>query len=288
MANFANSKTESDVGFFSKIRNVYRTWRARRLTPLRLEFVLTDYCNLNCVGCTHYSPLAPKEFEPFDEFKKTVARLGAVCRAGIDEACLIGGETLLYPRLVEAMSALRDAFPTQSLHLYTNGILLAKMNDEFWQTARDCRFVISITRYPIKVDYDALEQLCRDKGVAVETFGDRTLADSFFRFALDPRKRQNPRVAHFKCYNFGCVSVIGDYIYPCSISGCVDHLNRACGTHFEHKPGDRLAVVDVKSARDIRRLRDRAVPFCAYCIVPPKTVEYGLSRRVASEWVEEC
>lgn len=271
---------------FAKIIRAYKRWQSLRKEPLRLEFVVTDWCNLNCVGCTHYSPLAKKEFADKEVLKKSIETLGEKCATGIDSAYLIGGETLLYPHIKEIMPTLRKSFPTQTLYIFTNGLPLPKMDDEFWEIARDQKFTIALTRYPVKFDYDAVIELCKKQGVKVEVFGDRSLENSFFRFALDPTKSQNGKMAHFKCYNRGCISVIGNKIYPCSISGCISNLNKAHGTNFTHEKGDFIFVDEVKNVNDIKRLRDKAVPFCGYCIVPPSEVKYGPSKRALSEWVD--
>ena len=272
---------------FRKLKTAIRRLRELRAIPLRFEFILTDYCNLNCKGCTHYSPLAEKEFAPLETVEASMQKLADVCGDKVEHLYLIGGETLLYPRLSEAMHALRKHFPTQKLFVFTNGIALPKMNDDFWDAARQLGFIIAITRYPINFDYDAAIALCHDKGVTTEIFGDRTLADTFFKFALDPKKKQNARIAHFKCYNRGCLSVIGNHLYPCSISACVSHLNKACGTNFEHRNGDYLDIDKITDIAQIKRLRDRPVPFCSYCINPPASVKYGPSRRLASEWLAD-
>lgn len=253
--------------------------------PLRLEFILTDSCNLNCRGCTHYSSLAPAEFVAPEQTIREMRHLGRVCGNDISQVYLIGGETLLYPHLPEVMDALREAFPTQELSIFTNGLILGKMSEEFWDAVRRNDAVIAITRYPVKFDYAKVERICEEKGVKTAIFGDRSLADSFFRFPLDPEGKQNPRIAHFKCFNRGCVSVTDGYVYPCSISACVKHLNKATGTNFEHKPGDRIAVEDVKSAAQIRRLRDKPAPFCSYC-KKAESRPYALSKREKSEWVD--
>lgn len=268
-----------------KIIRAIRRMHQLRTMPLRLEFVVTDYCNLNCRGCTHYSPLAAKEFAPTDILERNMAHLGRVCGTDVESAYLIGGETLLYPQINRAMEALRRYFPTQKLYIFTNGLMIPRLDDTFWETARRNGIILAITRYPIKFDYDAAIALCASKGVATEVFGDRSMAESFFRFALDPAKKQNARLAHFKCYNRGCVSVLDDYVYPCSISACVTHLNKACSTDFRHENGDRLAVSAIKNAADIRRLRDNPVPFCGYCR-NPQTVPYAPSKREVTEWVE--
>lgn len=269
----------------AKLRTIISQWHRLRQMPLRLEFVVTDYCNLNCKGCSHYSPLADKEFADFDRMVMSMAKLGRIGGDKVAQAYLIGGETLLYPRLVKAMEALRRHFPTQQLYVFTNGLLLPRMSDLFWATARRLDIAIAVTVYPIKFDYDAALKICHERGVRAEVFGDRSADNSFWRFALDPTKSQNRHLAHFKCYNRGCVSIIGNKLYPCSISACVGHLNKATGTDFRHEAADWLTVDDISSISQVKRLRDNPVPFCGYCINPPSTVAYGPSQRTASEWV---
>ncbi len=275
------------TNIFTRVIRAFKTWREFKKMPLRVEFVLTDYCNLNCRGCTHYSPLAAKEFADLDQTERAMQHIARVCGNKLKKVYLIGGETLLYPRLAEAIEALARNFKTQELYVFTNGLLIPRLSHETWDAFKKNNVIMAITRYPIKFDYDAAIDLCRQKGVRTEIFGDRSMADSFFRFALDPAKKQNGKIGHFKCFNRGCISVIGTKMYPCSISACVGHLNKACSTDFKHEKGDYLVVDEITDVNQILALRDSAVPFCDYCILPPSSVEYAPSQRKKSEWVDD-
>ena len=160
------------------------------------------------------------------------------------------------------------------------------MDKVFWNTCRSCNINIAITRYPIKFDYDAAIRRCESENVKYSVFGDRSLSNSFFRFGLDETKSQNKYISHFKCYNRGCISIVGDKIFPCSISACINHLNNKFGTSFKHEKSDFIYVKDVKHITQIKSLRDRPVPFCRYCVLPPVIVEYGPSKREKSEWID--
>lgn len=267
-----------------KLWRAFKTLAVKSRQPLRIEFNLTDYCNLNCKGCSHYSPLAPAEFEDIDSLEFSMQRISGVRNARkIKDVYLIGGETLLYPRLKEAMKLARKYFPWAKISIFTNGLMIPKMDEEFWNLCNSENCVIALTRYPVKFDYDRVEAICREKGVEIEVFGDRGEENSFFKLPLDPEKKQNPRLAHFRCISFGCITVDGGRIYPCSQSACVGHLNHRFGTDFRWEPGDYLKVEDVKDVKEIKRLRDKPVPFCAYCrhVTP---VAYGPSHRSLSEW----
>ena len=260
--------------------------KVKRNSPLHLEFNLTDYCNLNCKGCSHYSPLAGPEFEDITQLEHSMKCISSAENQQLIEGIyLIGGETLLYPNLVEAMRLGRKYFPNAKMSIFTNGLLIPKMSDEFWETCRQTNSVMAITRYPIKFDYDKLEDICRQKGVAVEIFGDRGDDNSFFRLPLDPSKKQNGRINHFRCMSFGCITIDSGKIFPCSQSACVGHLNKRFGTNFKWEEGDYISVDFIKDIREIDKLRKNPVPFCNYCkqVYP---VKYGPSRHSLSEWVD--
>lgn len=268
-----------------KIQRALATIQEKRHKPLHIEFNLTDFCNLNCKGCSHYSPLAPAEFEPLGELEHSMKRISEIKDSDkIEEVYLIGGETLLYPQLPEAIKLARKYFPLAKISIFTNGILIPKMNDEFWETCRSENCVISITRYPVKFDYDAVAALCKEKGVECEVFGDRGEDNSFFKLPLDPQKKQNGRIAHFKCISFGCITVDHGKIFPCPQSACVGHLNKKFGTEFKWENGDYINVDEIRDVKELYDLRNKPVPFCKYCC-QVKPVAYGPSKREVSEWL---
>lgn len=274
------------IDMLKKIARAFRTFRVKRSEPMHIEFNLTDYCNLNCKGCSHYSPLATEDYEPLSGLGESMRLISEARNSHlISEVYLIGGETLLYPGLKEAMEMARRYFPRAKISIFTNGLLIPRMDREFWDICRRTGCVIALTRYPVKFDYGRVEALCRENGVEVEVFGDRGKEGTFFRMPLDPAKRQNRWLTHFRCISFGCITVERGRIFPCSQSACVGHLNRRFGTDFRHQAGDFIPVSELKDARQLLRLRNRPVPFCGYCR-PIEPTPYSSSRRSLSEWVD--
>lgn len=267
-----------------KIRDAVKTFTQRFTAPLHVEFNVTDHCNLNCKGCSHYSPLAPAEYEDPDRLEESMRLLSSIKGSKkIEGVYLIGGETLLYPTLKEAMVLARKYFPWAKISVFTNGLLIPRMDEEFWQICRRERCVIALTRYPVKFDYENAEALCREKGVEVEVFGDRSVANTFFRLPLDSAKSQHRWISHFRCFSFGCLTIDHGKIFPCATSACVGHLNRRFGTDFRWENGDFIPVEKIRNVRELRRLRNRPVPFCKYCR-HSEPVKYGPSRRALEEW----
>lgn len=268
-----------------KLTNAVRTIADRLHHPLHIEFNLTDFCNLNCKGCSHYSPLAPMEFQTLDDLEASMKKVSEAKNSRkIEGVFLIGGETLLYPHVPEAMKLARKYFQWAKISLFTNGLLIPRMDERFWQICRDMDIVLAITRYPIKFDYDKAEQICREKGVKTEIFSDRGLKESFYKFPLDSEKRQRPWLSHFRCSAFGCITIDNGRIFPCSLSACVGHLNRRFGTDFKWEKGDYIDVEKLKDISEILHLRNRPVPFCGYCKRFTFT-EFGHSKRIKEEWV---
>ena len=62
-----------------------------------LEHHIVDHCNLNCGGCSHFSPLADPWFEDFDTFKKDFLQLYDITHGNVGVIRLMGGEPLLHP-----------------------------------------------------------------------------------------------------------------------------------------------------------------------------------------------
>jgi hypothetical protein len=49
--------------------------RLKLMSLLRFEVNIVDRCNLNCMGCEHFSPVAEKNISTLTIIKKTVSEL---------------------------------------------------------------------------------------------------------------------------------------------------------------------------------------------------------------------
>ena len=139
--------------------NYYKRRRQHHLVPygeLFFEVHLAEHCNLNCAGCNHFSPLAEPEFTDPATLDKDFARLASLFGEKMSHINLLGGEPLLHPSLNECMQIARRHFPKTRITLVTNGLLLTRQKDEFWQTCRENQITIQVTRYPIKLDFDQM------------------------------------------------------------------------------------------------------------------------------------
>ena len=260
--------------------------------PLKLDIHATEHCNLNCRGCTHFSPVAEREFcdlEQLDTNLKTLSRF----QSSFGQLQILGGEPLLHPDIVKMTAIMRKYFPKQRITIITNGVLLAqpdKLPADFWQAIRENNIVIKLSQYPINVDYAAVEELCRQQNVSYEIFADRSEnARGWNKFLLDENGGGIKALKYkvFKllgCRLKNCFQLSGNRIYPCSEVAYVHHLNKAFGTNFIHRKGDYIEVDKIRNSFQIRKLMLFTTPFCSYCCGYVKD-KWGISKREKSEWI---
>lgn len=268
----------------------FRAWWIFRMLfrPCNLEIHLADHCNLNCAGCSHYSPLAEPTFCDVAELKESLSKLSAYAKA-FRTIRLLGGEPLLNPKVSEIVGMIREYFPHNEIELVTNGLLLMRshsdnIDEAFWECCRTNNIVIGATVYPTGCDYDALKRMCKDNGVQFHIYGDRTVQSGFEVYALNP-DRKGCRLNYYRCHEMDFLQLVGGRIYSCPQCAYVGALNKALGYDFKHRKGDYIEVDDIKCRFSLRLFRLRAKPFCKYCVFPRRKVDWRPSKRSASEWV---
>jgi organic radical activating enzyme len=279
--------------FFAFMRLSARK-RLKRRKLLRFDVHLADHCNLNCKGCDNFSPIAPKCFLDKETFKKDCARLSELSGGKLEDICLLGGEPLLHPEITGIIKIAREYFTGTDIGILTNGLLLLKMHDEFWNCCRENNIKITITKYPIKIDIAAIKEKAQVSGVKLEVlyeYGERAF---FFR----PRKPQNITNAaknFMFCWEANrCVHLRNGRL-SCSTVSYIDILNDAaagggggCGK-FEVSENDRIDIYKAGNIGEILDFLAKPMPFCRYCDF--SNISFGkkwtVSEKKLSEWILE-
>ena len=268
----------------------FRAWWIYRMLfrPCNLEIHLSDHCNLNCAGCSHYSPLAEPTFCDIVQLEESLSKLAAYAKA-FRTIRLLGGEPLLNPNVSDIAKMVREYFPHNDIELVTNCLLLMRshadhIDETFWESCRTNHIAIGATVYPTGLDYDVLKRACKEKGIQFRIYGDRSVPSCFEVYALDPDKK-GCKLNYYRCHEMDFLQLAGGKIYSCPQCAYVGALNKAFGYDFKHHKGDYLEVDKIDSLQSIRRFRLRAKPFCKYCIFPRRKVDWRPSKRSADEWV---
>ena len=223
-----------------------------------VEFHLADHCNLNCAGCTHYSPDLPPRFADLEAVRRDFARLAELF-ANVRHVRIMGGEPLLHPEVVRCLGIVRDALPRSRVTVATNGLLLAKQPADFWEACRRNRIGVDLTLYPPMAGReDEVRALCRRERVAL-----RVTPNGAFLAKLDPAGRQPPKAAFRACRRGAFCPFLRDgRIYPCAESCLAGAYNAACGAKLTAEPGFDLST---HTAREILTYLMCPVFSCRHC-----------------------
>jgi len=270
------------------IRKLLRkNMRRRQVIPI-LHIHLTDHCNLNCRGCDNFSPLSPEVFADLAVVTADLARVSELSGGRVGEVQLLGGEPLLHPQAADFMSIARQYFPRSPLRLVTNGVLLSKQTDDFWEACRKNAVEIVVTKYPIKLDHAGIAQLVREQGIAFSFYGNtEAVPKSMQLVPLDLSGSQNPRDSFLRCNRANyCIALDNGKLYPCSLIPYVKYFNAQFSENLEVTDKDYLDVHKAGGIDDILAFISQPVPFCRYCNLKGTIwdIGYGVSKKAIEEW----
>ena len=223
-----------------------------------IEFHLTNRCNLNCAGCSHFIPLIPQEEEiNYDELKNDLRQLKELVYH-ISEIRIMGGEPLLSPHLQECCVYVRNLYPYANINIVTNGTLVERMSEELMQAIRTTGIRLDITCYPPV--YDTYESVAR------------FLKYNNINFKMDIRwgmcpvlhKDDNHRFKHdctallCECYN-----LYNGFLYPCPLAAYISFFIDYYHQSFPEKEGTSIYHVNSFSELYSELISNKKI--CDYC-----------------------
>lgn len=255
-------------------------------TELHLEVVLADHCDLNCVGCDHFSPLAEPEFADCEEVARDLARLSSLFHGQAQEICLMGGEPLLHPDLIKFFKIARENFPDAHIFIVTNGVRLLNQPEEFWLACKEHNIGIEPTKYPIPLKFEEMEKRAAQYGVEY-VYYNRNILKKMNLFRLDPEGRQNSRWSFLLCSRANhCVNLRHGRLYTCPVPPMARHFNKHFGKDLKDVPENSIDIYQANSSREILDFLARPIPFCRYCMMDQIkwNQPWRKSKREIGEW----
>ncbi|WP_285945390.1 radical SAM protein [Thomasclavelia cocleata] len=252
-----------------------------------LELHVTDHCNLNCKSCSHYAPVADEFYislEKLEEYYNNIKNRGLIFFSTLR---LMGGEPLLHPYITEIIELSRTYFSDINIVLISNGIIIKKMSQKFWDVCQRNNIIISITKYPININYNELMTFVKNKNIQMTFYGDNIIPN-FRHIVLDDQGKQNPFKNYFICYCGGIYLQLREgKIYSCSQSAYISIINKRFGMEFKHENNDYLLLNQIKSIKEIKKYIFKPKSFCRYCNLKMTTWnnQWEMSKRQKSEWL---
>jgi len=270
---------------------VYKTiarTSGKKRNLLRFQINIVDHCNLNCKGCTAFSPVAEEKFMDVNVFERDCKRLSELTGGKIELIDLLGGEPLLHPEIIKIMEIAWKYFHSGDISIVTNGILLNKMSLDFWQGCHEYNINIIISGYPIKLDIDGLRNTAEKNNVRLVIRGSTNDIKIWNRVPFDVNGKQNV-VKNFRiCYgaNF-CINLEDGKLATCPIPFVIKHFNKFFNQNIPVKENDCIDIFKVKTIDEIFEFLRTPALICAYCNL--KGIVYGVdwavSKKEITEWV---
>lgn len=138
-----------------------------------VDIMALTACQLRCVGCTNAMGLVKMEVWPLDQITRDIDAAAEVLHANV--ACILGGEPLSHPKLLDIMRYAKASPLSDRVQVLTNGMRLHMMKDEFWEELD----WLKISIYPGKTQPENV-QLARTKAAELGFYLD------FYDVAADP------------------------------------------------------------------------------------------------------
>lgn len=273
-------------GFAQVLQQGLRKFIPHKLLPMRVA--LAEHCNLNCRGCDHFSPLAESQFADFTSLSMDFARLSMLFESKADVINFMGGEPLLHPEIEKFMIMARKNFPTARIEITTNGLRLMKMPESFWKVCYDNNIAITVTKYPIGLDFQAMEEKAVKHGVKYCYYGGTgEVTKMLFQHKLSCESSQDTWTSFLLCGRANsCIYLQDGRLYTCTVAPTVRHFDKKFATHMFNAKENSIDIYEAKSAQEIMQFLAKPIPFCAHCKIAETVggIPWCKSNRTIDEW----
>lgn len=224
-----------------------------------VELHISDKCNLNCKGCTHFSPLFSDLGASLEDRLEDIKILRSKF-TNIIRLDLLGGEPLLNPELNKYVIKMREILPTTFIQIFTNGLLIPRLSEETMRCIKENKLTFCISEYePTHRIMDKITNvLDRHKIDYIVLKNDiRTMFNKPISVSENTKYPQ-------QCISNGCILVSEGKIARCPTLMYIDKFNERFGQSL---PSD--GIMDLRSCPSGQQLLDKLqeeVPLCKHCI----------------------
>jgi hypothetical protein len=270
-----------------------RKLRARLSARNRLhqfDCHIVNHCNLNCASCNVFSPLAERNFLDVSVFDKDMKRMAQLFNGETGRVHILGGEPLLHRGIGKFLISARNSFHKATVAILTNGILLCGMPLDFWKTCSEYDIHIVITKYPIRLDYDEIENMAQSFGVTVEYFGNALDMKYSYYLPLDLLGTQDSQDSFRHCiFANQCFTLKRGRMFTCSTAPNIKYFNTYFNERLELCDMDSIDIYKARDKQEILDFLSKPIPFCRYCNVQARRFDdaWRLSKKEIGEWALE-
>lgn len=228
-----------------------------------LEYHLVDSCNLKCAGCSHYSSLLDnKTYPTLEEIIEDMNLLKEKVGDNLRWLRLLGGEPLIHPQITECLIKIRELFSNTNISIITNGLLLEKMEQNFYNACLEHKIKIRITNYgfdKIHLIYEKIKKM----GIFVDYY---RVAN---RWHYQHIRLTEDRIDCLKrcIYKNICNNYRNGKIYLCPHIAYIEYFNKYFNKDVKLDESDYISLNEIKSFEELKeKLKNLKPNFCSqYC-----------------------
>ena len=226
---------------------------------LQAEMHLSDCCNLNCRGCTHFSPLFHKVDIDKESALSDVRQLSRKVSHIID-FYLLGGEPFLNNEVSDYVRSIRAILPHTRLFIVTNGLLIPRLPKEILTCLHDEQVIVSISEYePTHQQIEDITACLDEAGVIYQLrpYDDKQV----FNIPLEivPSGKYP-----FKCISQDCVNIYKGGVSRCPTLMYLYKFNEAFNENLP--TAGILRLDDCPDGKELIKKLHEVVPLCQHCI----------------------
>ena len=233
------------------------------LMSFGVEYHLVDSCNLNCAGCSHYSSLLNKKtYPPLEVIIEDLKLLKDKVGDNLKWLRLLGGEPLIHPQINECLEKIRELFPKIRISLVTNGLLLEKMKQEFYDICLKHKIEIRITDYGI-INVERIVNMLKERGIIANYFKKVNV----WRYQHIRLTEDRIDCLENCTYKNTCINYRNGKLYLCPHIAYIEYFNDYFNKDIVLDKTDSISLEDIKSFNDlIEKLENTKPNFCyQYC-----------------------
>jgi organic radical activating enzyme len=247
------------VPIYNKLNSIRKLLHLKPIL-VYFEVHLSDHCNLNCKGCSHFSPFSDVVFADPAQYRKDLRRMSTLFY-NVKFIRFLGGEPLLHPDIKLFMSLTRTYFPRSDIHIVTNGILLPAMSESFWESCRKNSVKIDLTIYPpFFKKGKKWTQLVKSKKVRIDS-RKVTIFNDLIYLKGKLQQVQSFRRCRLNTY---CPFLRNGRIYICAVPALIHYYNKKHGTNLPNKGYVNIHEPQVTGWAVLKKMNTSA-EICKYC-----------------------
>ena len=251
---------------------------------------LTDICNLKCKGCGHYcSFTTDPNFLDVEEYRRDIEQIKKRFWE-VGRIYLLGGEPLLHPDVCPFLDVTRDVFKDTDIRLTTNGLLLTKQTEAFWDTVRKNHIHIEISIYsPTKEMFAEIEAVLRKNSVWDTTVLWDNKEEFFKRQLLRPN--DNPQAAFQNCGSRSCHFLRNGHLALCPGVYLKEFFCKEFGLERPYIP-DGIDLYDKSiDGWSINQTLSKPSVACSYCSCESQSFKWEKNSKEEAkieDWIVDC